>query len=145
MQQIVIIFRSLFWRIGLNVRNTKKQGVSAIKCNLKLAFNFLKIPSPNWSPWEGCTGCLCGNLRERDHCGDPDADGGIILRWIFKRWEGVVGTEWSWLRIGTGGGHLSTMMNVRVPKMRGISWLAAEPVSFSRRTLLHVVSKQASN
>jgi len=32
--------------------------------------------------------------------------GGIILRWIFRKWEGVVGTGWSWLRIGTGGGHL---------------------------------------
>ena len=28
------------------------------------------------------------------------------LRWIFRKWEGVVGTGWSWLRIGTGGGHL---------------------------------------
>ena len=36
---------------------------------------------------------------------------------------------------------VSTLMNLRVPKMRGISWLAAEPVSFSRRTLLHGVSK----
>ena len=31
---------------------------------------------------------------------------GIILRWIFRKWEGVVRTGWSWLRIGTGGGHL---------------------------------------
>ena len=31
--------------------------------------------------------------------------------------------------------------NLRVPKMRGISCLAAEQVSFSRRTLLHGVSK----
>jgi len=23
---------------------------------------------------------------------DPDADGRIILRWIFKKWEGVVRT-----------------------------------------------------
>ena len=45
-------------------------------------------------------------LRERDHWGDPDADGRIILRWIFRKWEGVVGTGWSWLRIGTVGGHL---------------------------------------
>ena len=30
----------------------------------------------------------------------------------------------------------------RVPKMRGISRLAAEPVSFSRRTQLHGVSKK---
>jgi len=36
---------------------------------------------------------------------------------------------------------VSTVMNLRVPKMRGISWLAAGPVSFSRRTLLHGVSK----
>ena len=34
-----------------------------------------------------------------------------------------------------------TVMNIRVPKMRGISSLAAEPVSFSRRTLLHGGSK----
>jgi len=37
------------------------------------------------------------------------------------------------------------VMNLRVPKMRGISWLAAEPVSFSRRTLLHGVSNQGYN
>jgi len=47
-----------------------------------------------------------GNLRERDQWGDPDADGRIILRWIFRKWEGLVGTGWSWLRIGTGGEHL---------------------------------------
>jgi hypothetical protein len=38
--------------------------------------------------------------------GDPDVDGRIILRGIFRKWEGVVGTGWSGLRIGTGGGHL---------------------------------------
>jgi len=36
---------------------------------------------------------------------------------------------------------VSTVMKLRVPKMRGISLLAAEPVSFSRRTLLHGVSE----
>jgi hypothetical protein len=49
---------------------------------------------------------LGGNLRERDHWEDPDVDGRIILRWIFRKLEGVMGTGWSWLRIGTGGGHL---------------------------------------
>ena len=36
---------------------------------------------------------------------------------------------------------VSTVMNLRVPKMRGISRLAAEPVSFSRRTVLCGISK----
>jgi hypothetical protein len=29
-----------------------------------------------------------------------------LLRWIFRKLDGVVGTGWSWLRIGTGGGDL---------------------------------------
>ena len=44
-----------------------------------------------------------GSLREGGHCGDQDVDGRIILRWIFRKLEGVMGTGWSWLRIGTGG------------------------------------------
>ena len=30
----------------------------------------------------------------------------IATQWIFRKWDGVVGTGWSWLRIGTGGGRL---------------------------------------
>jgi len=52
------------------------------------------------------TGFCWGNLRERDHLGDPGIDGRIILRWIFRKWDVEVWTELSWLRIGTGGGHL---------------------------------------
>ena len=59
-----------------------------------------------WGKGEGCTGFWWGNLRERAHWGGPDADGRIILRWNFRKWEGVARTGWSWLRIGTGGGHL---------------------------------------
>ena len=49
---------------------------------------------------------LVGSLRERGHWGDQNVDGTIILRWVFRKLEGVVGTGWSWLRIGIGGGHL---------------------------------------
>jgi hypothetical protein len=31
------------------------------------------------------TGFWWGNLRERDHRGDPGVDWRIILRWIFKK------------------------------------------------------------
>jgi hypothetical protein len=59
-----------------------------------------------WGRGEVCTGCWWGSLREGDHWEDPDVDGRIILRGIFRKWEGIVGTGWSGLRIGTGGGHL---------------------------------------
>ena len=49
---------------------------------------------------------LWGNLRELDQWGDPDANGRIILRWIFRNWEEVFETGCFWLRTGTGGGHL---------------------------------------
>ena len=49
---------------------------------------------------------VCGNLRERDHLGDPGVDGRIILRWVFRKWDVGVWTGSSWLRIGVVGGHL---------------------------------------
>jgi len=45
-------------------------------------------------------------LRERDHLEDPEVDGRIILRWIFRKWDVGIWTGASWLRIGTGGVHL---------------------------------------
>jgi hypothetical protein len=49
---------------------------------------------------------LVGKPEGKRPWGDPDVDGRIILRWLFRKLVGVVGTGWSWLRIGTGGGHL---------------------------------------
>ena len=49
---------------------------------------------------------LVGKPEGKRHWGDQDVDGRIILRWIFRKLEGVVRTGWSWLGIGTDGGHL---------------------------------------
>ena len=43
---------------------------------------------------------------EGDNLADPGVDGRIILRWICRKWDVGVWTGSSWLRIGTGGGHL---------------------------------------
>jgi len=45
---------------------------------------------------------LGGNLRERDHWGEPAVDGRIILRWIIMKWDVGLWTGSSWLRIETG-------------------------------------------
>jgi hypothetical protein len=55
---------------------------------------------------EACTGLWWGNLRERNHWGDPGIDGRIILRWMFRKCDVRVWTGVSWLRIRTGGEHL---------------------------------------
>jgi len=30
---------------------------------------------------------VVGKVRERDHLGDPDLGGRIILRWVFRKWD----------------------------------------------------------
>ena len=50
--------------------------------------------------------CL-GNLSERDHLEHPGVDGRVIVRRIFRKWNG--GGAWTgliWLTTGTDGGLL---------------------------------------
>jgi hypothetical protein len=35
---------------------------------------------------------LVGNLSERDHWGGSGREGRMILRWIFRKWDVVLGT-----------------------------------------------------
>jgi hypothetical protein len=86
---------------------------------------------------------LVGKPEGKSHWGDPDIDGRIILRWIFRKLEEVVGIGWSWLRIGTDGGHLWVRRGTFGFHKCGefLDYLQSLLVSFSRRTLLHGVSK----
>jgi len=49
---------------------------------------------------------LVGNQRQRDHWGEPGADGRILFIWILRKWDVWVWTGSSWFRIETGGRHL---------------------------------------
>jgi len=44
--------------------------------------------------------------ERKSHLGDPGLDGGIILRWILRKWDVGLWTGLKWLRIVTGVGHL---------------------------------------
>jgi hypothetical protein len=38
-----------------------------------------------------------GDLRERDHFEDLGKDGKLILKWVFKKWDGGAWTALIWL------------------------------------------------
>jgi hypothetical protein len=46
------------------------------------------------------TGFWWGNLRERNHLGDPGVCGRITLRLIFRKWDVGAWNGSRWLRIG---------------------------------------------
>ena len=49
---------------------------------------------------------LVGKFGVKRPLGRPRRRWGIILRWICRKWDVGLCTVSSWLRIGTGGGHL---------------------------------------
>jgi hypothetical protein len=49
---------------------------------------------------------LVGKPEGKSPLGRPIRRWEDNIKWIFRKLEGVVGTGWSWLRIGTGGGNL---------------------------------------
>jgi hypothetical protein len=61
------------------------------------------------------TGFWRGGLRERDHVEDPGIDGRIILRWIFRKWDGGI----NWINLTQDMGRwlvlVNAVMNFQVP------------------------------
>jgi len=82
------------------------------------------------------TGVWWGNLRERDHLEDRGVDGKKILNIIFRKWDG----DMDWIELAQDRDRwrtlVSALMNIRVPYGVGNFF-----TGFSRRTLLHGVSK----
>ena len=66
---------------------------------------------------EAYRGFWWGNLRERDHWGDPGVDGRIILRWIFRKWNVGGGMDWIELAQDSDSWRalVNAVMNLRVP------------------------------
>jgi hypothetical protein len=61
------------------------------------------------------TGFCWGDLREGDQLGDPGVDGRIILKWIFKKWDGGM----NWIELVQDRDRwralVNAVMNLRVP------------------------------
>jgi hypothetical protein len=61
---------------------------------------------------------VLGNLKERDHMEDQGVDERIILRWIFRNWDGVIDLAQD---KGRWWDLVHALISFVIHKMRGIS------------------------
>jgi hypothetical protein len=81
------------------------------------------------------TGFWWGHLRERHHLEDPGLDGRIVLRWIFRTWNGGGGGGMDGIDLAQDRRRwralLTTVMNLRGSIKCGEFLTILEPVSLS--------------
>jgi len=69
--------------------------------------------------WRGevHTGLWWGSLMERHNLEDRSIDGRILLRWIFRKWDGKGGMDWIDLAEDRSKelDLVNVVMNLRVP------------------------------
>ena len=114
--------------------------------------NIVRVVKSRRMRWTGHLGRMGeGRVVHRFLVGKPE--GKRPLGRPRRRWENNIKMDLQ--EVGGGCGDwmelaqerdiwralVNAVRNLRVPKMRGISWLAAEPVSFSKTTLLHGVNE----
>ena len=70
-----------------------------------------------WGKGEAYTGVWWRDLKERDHLGDTDIDGRIILKWIFRKWDVVM--DYSFLAQDRDRWRalVNAVMNLRGPEV----------------------------
>jgi hypothetical protein len=68
-----------------------------------------------WGKREVYTGIWRRDLRQGDHLGDPGVDGRVILKWIFKIWDGGM----VWIELAEDRDRwralVNAVMNLRFP------------------------------
>jgi hypothetical protein len=82
-----------------------------------------------------------GDLIESCHVEDLSVDRNIILKWIIKKWEGVV---MSWIVLAQDRDRwwavVNVVMNLHIPKNAENFLAICGIVTFSRRPLLHRIT-----
>jgi len=59
-----------------------------------------------WETEEVLAGFWWGNPRERDNLKERVLHGRLIIKWMFRKWDGDVWTGFIWFRIRIDGGRL---------------------------------------